>query len=113
MFCIVPGIYLTVVFIPFEIILIMENATFGQAWERCFSIIKDNFWISLATYLVAGLVYWISLLIITSVIGTITGVSAFLTTQNIDKTTAIITNVLNIFASAFYLVFYFGRVSLF
>jgi len=106
MFCLAPGIYLTVVFIPFELVLIMENATFGQAWQRCFALIKDNFWISLATYLVAGLIYWVSLLIITSVISLITGVSAFLTTQDINKSTAIITNVLNTFSSAFFVVFY-------
>lgn len=106
MFCLAPGIYLTVVFIPFELVLIMENATFGQAWQRCFALIKDNFWISLATYLVAGLIYWVSLLIITSVISLITGVSAFLTTQDINKSTAIITSVLNTFSSTFFVVFY-------
>lgn len=106
MFCLAPGIYLTVVFIPFELVLIMENATFGQAWQRCFALIKDNFWISLATYLVAGLIYWVSLLIITSVISLVTGVSAFLTTHDISKSTAIITNVLNTLSSAFFVVFY-------
>lgn len=106
MFCLAPGIYLTVVFIPFELVLIMENATFGQAWQRCFALIKDNFWISLAIYVVAGLIYWVSLLIITSVISLITGVSAFLTTHDINKSTAIITNVLNMFSSAFFVVFY-------
>lgn len=106
MFCLAPGIYFTVVFIPFELVLIMENATFGQAWQRCFIIIKDNFWASLATYLVAGLIFWVSMFIITKAISLITGVSAFLTTQNIDRSTAIITNVLKRFSSAFFVVFY-------
>lgn len=106
LFCIIPGIYLAVVLVPFEIILIMEDASFSQAWNRCFSIIKENFWISLATYVVAGLIYYFCSGIISSVVGIITGIGAFLTTDNISTTAAIVTSVLSIISSTFYLIFF-------
>src|SRR5579871_3946578 len=103
--CLVPGIYLMVVLVPFDYILIVENAGFTDAFNRCFAIVKDNFWISLGIYIVAGLIYWFGTLIIGMVVGVIIGLSAYFTTDNIGTTAGMVTSFLNIFSSTFYIIF--------
>ena len=57
LFCILPGVYLWVVLMPFEMVLVLEEKTFGDTWSRCFTIIKEHFWPSLAIYVVAYAIY--------------------------------------------------------
>jgi hypothetical protein len=105
-FCVVPGVFLAVVLIPFPMILVIEDAGFGHAFKRCFDIIKDNFWISLGTYIVAGMIYYFSVLIISVVVGMVIGVMTFLTTRNLGMTAGIVTSVLNVFSGTFYIIFF-------
>lgn len=105
-FCLLPGIYLSVVFAPFPIALIIENQTLGGAWDRCFSIIKDNFWSSLGIYILAYLIYAISAGIISAVIAALTSIVSYFTTKDISATIGIATSVLSIFSFLFYIIFY-------
>ena len=105
-FCLLPGIYLSVVFAPFPIALIVENQTLGGAWDRCFSIIKDNFWSSLGIYILAYLIYAISAGIISAVIAALTSIVSYFTTKDISATISIATSVLSIFSFLFYIIFY-------
>src|ERR1700733_13386087 len=68
-FCIAPGVFLAVVFVPFAMIVVIEDANFGYAFRRCFDIVKDNFWISFAIYIVAGMVYYFCTLIVSVGVG--------------------------------------------
>jgi len=104
--CIAPGVWLAVVFVPFDIILVVEGLSFGDAFQRCFTIVNQNFWISLATYIVAGLIYWFSTAIVGVFVGVIIGLSAYFTTNNIGATAGIVTSILNIFSSVFYFIFF-------
>ncbi len=104
--CLAPGIWLAVVFVPFDIILVVEDLSFGDAFQRCFTIVNQNFWISLATYLVAGLIYWFSTAIVGTFVGIIVGLSAYFSTNNIGTTAGIVTSILNIFSSVFYFIFF-------
>jgi hypothetical protein len=105
-FCIVPGIYLAVVFTPFSIALIIEEETFGEALKRCFAIVKNNFWTSFGTYLLVYLIYAFSAGIISAVVGGITGLISYFTTKDISTTIGVVTSVINIFSFLFYIVFY-------
>jgi hypothetical protein len=105
-FCLLPGIYLAVVFAPFPIALIVENQTFGGAWNRCFSIIKDNFWSSLGIYILVYLIYALSAGIISTVIAALTSIVSYFTTKDISATIGIATSVLSIFSFLFYIIFY-------
>lgn len=105
-FCLLPGIYLAVVFAPFPIALIVENQTLGGAWDRCFSIIKDNFWSSMGIYILAYLIYAISAGIISAVIAALTSIVSYFTTKDISATIGIVTSVLSIFSFLFYIIFY-------
>jgi len=104
--CLIPGIYLAVVFAPFPIALIVEDQTFGGAWNRCFAIIKNNFWPSLGIYILAYLIYAFSAGIISTVIAAITGLISYFTTKDISATIGIVTSILSIFSFIFYIVFY-------
>ncbi len=105
-FCLLPGIYLAVVFAPFPIAVIVENQTFGGAWNRCFNIIKDNFWTSLGIYILVYFIYAFSAGIISAVVGALTGLVSYFTTKDISATIGIVTSVLSIFSFLFYIIFY-------
>ena len=104
--CLAPGVYLAVVFVPFDMILVVEDLSFGEAFARCFTIIKENFWISFAIYLVAGIVYYFSSLIVSLVAGLFIGLATYFTTKSIGTTAGVVTSFLNIFAGAFYIIFF-------
>src|SRR6476469_6369969 len=56
-FCIAPGVYLLVVLMPYSFIIAGEDESFGESFSRCFDLIKENFWVSLAIYLIAFLIF--------------------------------------------------------
>ncbi len=105
-FCLLPGIYLAVVFAPFTIAIVVEDQTFGGAWNRCFAIIKDNFWTSMGIYILVYLIYALSAGIISTVIAALTGLISYFTTKDISATIGMATSVLSIFSFVFYIVFY-------
>lgn len=105
-FCLLPGIYLAVVFAPFSIAVIAEDKTFGEAWNRCFTIIKDNFWPSLGIYILVYFIYAFSAGIISAVVGALAGLISYFTTKDISSTVGIVTSVLSVFSFLFYIIFY-------
>ena len=104
--CLAPGVYLTVVLMPFSFIIVNENASFGDAFNRCFDLIKENFWISLAIYLVAMLIFSIGSGIIGFVIGIITEAVSYFTTKKIDTGLPIVGALLNLIEYFFYIIFF-------
>ena len=104
--CIAPGVYLAVVFVPFSVILMIEDETFGGAYDRCFKLVKNNFWISLGIYFLTYLIAAFSSGIISIVVGGIAGLISYFTTKNISTTVGILTSILDIFGLIFYIVYY-------
>lgn len=105
-FCLLPGVYLAVVFAPFPIVVVVENQTFGEAWSRCFNLIKDNFWTSFGIYILVYLIYALTSGIISTVVATLTGLISYFTTKDMSATIGIATSVLSIFSFLFYMIFY-------
>ena len=105
-FCLIPGIYLLVVFTPFDIILVMEDCSFSDAFNRCFTLVKENFWISFAIYFIAGIIYYIATLIISVGVGAIVGAATYVTTKDVGTTAGMVTSFLNLFAGVFYIIFF-------
>ena len=110
LFCLLPGIYLAVVLLPFPVVMIMEDVSFGTAFNRCFTIIKQNFWISLGIYIVVYLIYSFSSTIISSVFGLITGGISYLTTNDVATTMGVVMGIMQAFTFVFYIVFYVAVV---
>jgi len=104
-FCLAPGVYLLVVFAVFEMIVIVEELSFSEAFNKCFQLIKENFWISLGIYLVAYMIYSFSSGIIGLIVSVIAGAISYLTTKQIGTTLTIVTSILNVFSFIFYIIF--------
>lgn len=103
--CLLPGIFLSVVFVPFPWVLMMEDASLGEGMQRCFGLTKEFFWISFGIYLVAYLIYSFASGIIGVMIGGLTGVITYLTTRDLSSTIGIVTSVLRVFTYLFYTIF--------
>ncbi len=106
LFCLVPGIYLSVVLAPFAVVIIVEDETFGGGWSRCFAIIKDNFWVSFGIYILVYLICAFSGGTISLIVSGIAGAVSYFTTRDIATTVVVVTSILNIFSYVFFLIFY-------
>lgn len=106
LFCLAPGVYLAVVFAPFATAMIVDDESFSGTWNRCFAIIKGNFWQSLGIYVLVYLIVAFSAGIISLIVGGVTGAISYFTTRDIVSTVSIVTSVLNIFSYIFYIVLY-------
>lgn len=103
--CLVPGIFLTVVFVPFPWVLIMEDASLGDGIQRCFELNKTFFWLSLGIYLVAYIIYSFASGILVLMIGGLTGIITYLTTKDLGTAIGIAMSVLRVFSYLFYIIF--------
>jgi hypothetical protein len=108
--CILPGVYLWVVLLPFEMVIMVEEETFGNAWDRCFTIVKENFWGSLGIYIVAYLIYNFSTAIIGGAVSVVTGILTYFTTKDLGATFGFFSSILNIFSFVFFIVFYISVI---
>lgn len=64
MFCLIPGIYVTPAFSIFYAIMILENADFGTAFGRSFTLVKQHWWITFASLLVIGIITVVCMMIV-------------------------------------------------
>jgi hypothetical protein len=62
-FCIIPGVYLYPIFGLVFPIMVMENASFTYAFNRSFTLIKDNWWTTFGTLFVMGLIMYMGYMI--------------------------------------------------
>lgn len=103
--CILPGIYFIVVLTPMTWIIVNEDASIGEAFSKCFRLVRENFWISLGVYFVAYLIYSVAASVIGVVFGIVVGIASYLGTKEFDSTMAIVTSVTNVFTYMFYVIF--------
>lgn len=103
--CLAPGIYLGVVFTAFPWIIMVEDVSLGDGIQRCFALIKNNFWMSLGIYLITYIIYSFASGIIGVIIGALSGLLAYLTTKDISSTIGVVTSVLRVFSFLFYIIF--------
>ncbi len=59
-FCLIPGIYLGIVFSLVTPIIVMENASFGFAFNKSFTLIRSNWWFVFGVLIVIILIVWIA-----------------------------------------------------
>ena len=58
-FCLIPGIYLSVVFALVAPIMIIENTSFGYAFNQSFKLIKDNWWVTFGVFVVVYIILYV------------------------------------------------------
>lgn len=54
--CLIPGLYLLPILSLIGPIIVMENSGFGNAFNRSFQLIKENWWVTFGTILVIGII---------------------------------------------------------
>lgn len=104
--CILPVFYTVTVLMPLTFIIVNEDISFGEVFSRCFDIVKQNFWISLAIYLVSYIIYSVSSGIVGLVVGGVAGAGAYFSTDELSSTAAIATSVLSVVQYVFYIIFF-------
>ncbi|WP_447640929.1 MULTISPECIES: hypothetical protein [Chitinophagaceae] len=106
-FCLIPGVYLGTVFAPFACIIIMEdNKHLGNVFNRCFTLIRENFWPCLGLYIVSSLLANTCSGIIGILIGGIGGLISYFTTKDIGASLGIFSGISQIFSAAFSIILY-------
>jgi len=105
-FCILPGLYLIVVFAPFVFIIVSEDASFGDAFSRSFDLVKENFWLTLGIYLVAYIIYSVSSGITGLVVGLVASAVSYFTTKEWSTSVGVLMSVVNIVQYIFYIIFF-------
>lgn len=105
-FCLLPGIYLGVVLAPLSLVIVIEDKGFLDAYQRCFDLIKENFWPSLGVYIVAYILYAIGAGIIGGSMGIIGLLAGYLTTSDLGTYVVAITSFLKSFSLFFYIIYF-------
>jgi hypothetical protein len=103
--CVVPGIFLSVLLVPFGWVVMTEDAGLSVAVTRCFDLSRNHFWISLAVYMVSTLIYLFASFSIGMVGGLISLLAGYLTDQDLSSKIGVMTAVLRIFGFLFYVIF--------
>lgn len=58
-FCLIPGIYLMPILALVPAIMIMENTSFGYAFNQSFRLIKDNWWVTFGVMFVVYIILYV------------------------------------------------------
>jgi hypothetical protein len=86
--------------------MVSENASMGEAFSRCFDLIKENFWISLAIYLVCYIIFAVSASVVGLLVSMLVGAASYFTTKEINSTVPLVAAVLNLIQYFFYVIFF-------
>jgi hypothetical protein len=78
-FCIVPGIYVGVVLSLVVPIIVIENSTLSYAFNRCFQLIKNNWWFTIGLTFVSALIIGAATMAVGIPIGIVVFAATFLT----------------------------------
>jgi hypothetical protein len=104
--CLVPGVYMLTVLMPFSNAIVSEDLSIGEAFSRCFDIIKENFWISLGVYVVGFLLFSVCSGIVAFTVSLVVGLISYFTTKEINTTVPIVTAVMSLVEYLFYIIFF-------
>jgi len=79
LFCGIPFFYLSPIFALIFPIMVMENASFGYAFNRSFFLIKDNWWVTFGSLVVIWIIVQVCAMVVsipTSLINVISVITA-------------------------------------
>ncbi|MBD1387021.1 hypothetical protein IDJ75_17170 [Mucilaginibacter rigui] len=83
--CLIPGIYLFPIMGLIFPIMVMENATFGYAFNRSFQLIKENWWATAGAVLVIWIIVYVMIIVITIPASAVNMASVWLRPQKIPQ----------------------------
>lgn len=83
--CLIPGIYLFPILGLIFPIMVMENGSFGYAFNRSFQLIKENWWATAGAVLVIWIITYVMMAIITIPASAVNLASVWLRPQKIPQ----------------------------
>ncbi len=104
--CIAPGFYLLTALMPYAFIMVMEEQSFGATFRRCFQLIKENFWVSLGIYFVAGIIAGVCSAVIGIILGLIVGAGSYFTTHEVSGAAGAAISIFKVVEHLFYIIFF-------
>ncbi|MDN3551836.1 hypothetical protein [Mucilaginibacter aquaedulcis] len=93
LFCIIPGLYLAPIFALIFPIMVMENTSFGYAFNRSFYLIKENWWVTFGSLIVIWIIFYVCMMVIT-IPATIINTMSLVLHYSFSKPAAVATAVL-------------------
>lgn len=63
LFCFIPFVYLSPIFALVLPIIVMENASFGYAFNRSFVLVKENWWSNFGTQVVIWIIVYVGIML--------------------------------------------------
>ncbi|HVB03653.1 MAG TPA: hypothetical protein VNE41_08020 [Chitinophagaceae bacterium] len=102
--CVLPGIYLGVVLTNYISIAVMEDASLGVTFNRCFTLIRGNFWLSLGIYLIVYLIAFMASLTIGIIFGVAGGIWMLVSVHSYNTLPWIFLVIINVFRLIFYII---------
>lgn len=105
-FCFLPGFYFLFVLMPYAFIVVNEDLGIGQAFNRCFELIKENFWVTAAIYIVLGLLAFVMSLFVAFVTELVSGAGSIFSMDNIRESNPVADIILNVLQYYFYIIIY-------
>jgi hypothetical protein len=99
LFCFLPGFYLAPIFALVLPIMVMENTSFGYAFNRSFALIKDNWWTTFGTQVVIWIIVYVGIVLFSLPVGIFTLISTITHSQK-GGAVATVTSVPFAFATA-------------
>jgi hypothetical protein len=106
-FCLLPAVYLYPIFALIPPIMVMENASFGYAFNQSFKLIKENWWVTFGTLVVVIIVLYVASLVVIMPAAILRGVSLFSSFRkgtSVSTTATVITTLLSQVAHVFYIL---------
>lgn len=95
-FCVIPGVYLYPIFGLVLPIIVMENASFGYAFNRSFKLINDNWWTVFGALFVIGIIMYTGFMVFSLPVIIITVIN-FFTHHSATTATSLPLYIINIF----------------
>ena len=105
-FCLIPGIYLYPIFALVLPIMIIENTTFGYAFNHSFKLIKDNWWATFGALLIIFIIVSVArvIFILPSILVNAGSLLFHLSTNKISVAVVILVNVIQQIATVFQII---------
>lgn len=105
LFCVLPGIFLAILWVPFPFVIIMEDATLGEGISRCYALIRRQFWTTLGIYAITLVLYFAASLMLGLAAGMLVGLWTLATQQGAEWLRRGLAAIAKLVSMLFYLVF--------
>lgn len=104
LFCVIPGVYLWPMLSLVMPIIMIENGEFGYAMSRSFSLVKDNYWMTLGVLFIMLIIILAGNMIFTVPITIFTIGSLFTTGHKLSYTGSILALIASHVCMVFYML---------